>query len=395
MGRLPPDVFTDLDARLAPVDDELRRRYPGDPAAGSPCTPSTSRPTGSARTWSPQWGGDGAGGALDEHPPPPFDPALAARVRGQARPGADRGPADRLRGRLRRAPRRRRGRRRARGGRGAARRPARRRSSGCGASAWRRRPGARAVRTLDVFLDALGPPPPGFVDHPAQGERAGAGRRHGRPVWTAGEGLRAAAGSLRFEIQIETPPAVLGADGTATVARLIAAAGGRCTGLHYGTYDYSAARRHRGGLPEHWTTRRPTTPRRCMQVAAAGTGVRLSRRLDQRAAGRRHRDAVRAAWDAARPAGPALAGARLLPGLGPAPGPAADPVRGHVRVLPRRRAGRRRPAAALPGPPRAAGSSTSRRRPGRWPGSCCAAWTAARSIDGRGRRSTGPHWRAQ
>ncbi|MCB7230962.1 hypothetical protein LI244_15190, partial [Dorea formicigenerans] len=48
-------------------------------------------------------------------------------------------------------------------------------------------------------------------------------------------------GALRFELQIESPQAVVGADGTATVARAIHAADGRCTGLHYGTYDYSAA----------------------------------------------------------------------------------------------------------------------------------------------------------
>jgi hypothetical protein len=45
---------------------------------------------------------------------------------------------------------------------------------------------------------------------------------------------------LRFEIQVETPQSILGPDGTALVARMIRAAQGRCTGLHYGTYDYSA-----------------------------------------------------------------------------------------------------------------------------------------------------------
>ena len=82
-----------------------------------------------------------------------------------------------------------------------------------------------------------------------------------------------------------------------------------------------------------------------MQVAAAGTGVRALRRLDQRPAGRRpRRGAGRLA--AARPAGPPLAGARLLPGLGPAPGPAADPVRRHLRLLPRRACRGRRAGCA-------------------------------------------------
>src|SRR5690242_7978223 len=46
--------------------------------------------------------------------------------------------------------------------------------------------------------------------------------------------------SVRFEVQVETPQTILGADGTALVARLVHASGGRLTGLHYGTYDYSA-----------------------------------------------------------------------------------------------------------------------------------------------------------
>ena len=117
----------------APALSGRRRR----PAAGAhrlrpgrPVRPGHGRPVGRG----------GAAGARRA-------PAAAVRpgTRGagprQARPRADRGPADRLRGRVRRTARRRRGRRRARGG-GGARRRRRRRSSGCGSSAWRRRPGA-------------------------------------------------------------------------------------------------------------------------------------------------------------------------------------------------------------------------------------------------------------
>ena len=82
-------------------------------------------------------------------------------------------------------------------------------------------------------------------------------------------------GDLRFEIQIETPPAVLGSDGTATVARMIDAAGGRLVGLHYGTYDYSAAM---GVAAAYQSLEHPVADhaKSVMQVAAAGTGVRLS-----------------------------------------------------------------------------------------------------------------------
>ena len=83
------------------------------------------------------------------------------------------------------------------------------------------------------------------------------------------------AGSLRFEVQVETPQAVLGADGSATVARVVHAAGGRCTGLHYGTYDYSASL---GVAAAHQAMDHPVADhaKAVMQVAAAQTGVRVS-----------------------------------------------------------------------------------------------------------------------
>ena len=80
---------------------------------------------------------------------------------------------------------------------------------------------------------------------------------------------------LGFEIQIETPQAVLASDGTATVARMIHAAAGRVTGLHYGTYDYSAAL---GIAPAQQSLDHPVADhaKAVLQVAAAGTGVFVS-----------------------------------------------------------------------------------------------------------------------
>jgi citrate lyase beta subunit len=82
-------------------------------------------------------------------------------------------------------------------------------------------------------------------------------------------------GRLRFEVQVETPQAVLGADGTATLTRMISAGGGRVSGLHYGTYDYSAAL---GIAAAHQSMEHPAADhaKAVMQLAAAGTGVRLS-----------------------------------------------------------------------------------------------------------------------
>jgi citrate lyase beta subunit len=84
-----------------------------------------------------------------------------------------------------------------------------------------------------------------------------------------------AAESLRFEIQVETPQAILGSDGTALIARMIAAGAGRVTGLHYGTYDYSASL---GVAAAHQSMEHAVADhaKDVMQVAAAGTGVFVS-----------------------------------------------------------------------------------------------------------------------
>ncbi len=87
--------------------------------------------------------------------------------------------------------------------------------------------------------------------------------------------LALADGSLSFEVQVETPQAVGGPDGTALVARMVHASGGRCTGLHYGTYDYSASL---GIAAAHQSLEHPAADhaKSVLQVAAAGTGVRVS-----------------------------------------------------------------------------------------------------------------------
>jgi hypothetical protein len=84
-----------------------------------------------------------------------------------------------------------------------------------------------------------------------------------------------AAGALRFELQIEVPQAVVGPDGVATVARLVQAAAGRCEGLHYGTYDFSAAA---GVVAGQQSLDHPLADhaKAVMQLAAAQTGIRVS-----------------------------------------------------------------------------------------------------------------------
>ncbi len=128
----------------------------------------------------------------------------------------------------------------------------------------------RSVRTLELVLDAG--VPAGFV---FTVPKLRAAEQVTATVWLC-EALEQAhglpAGTLRFELQIESPQAVLGADGTATVARALHLADGRCAGLHYGTYDYSAAC---GIAPQQQALDHAVADhaKAVMQTAAAQTGV--------------------------------------------------------------------------------------------------------------------------
>jgi OHCU decarboxylase len=133
----------------------------------------------------------------------------------------------------------------------------------------------RGIRSLDLVLAAAGGVPPGFVVTLPKVTSLD----QVRAMVVLCERLEAAhgltAGSLRFEVQVETPQAVLGADGVATVAPMLHAAAGRCTGLHYGTYDYSASL---GVAAAYQSMEHPVADhaKDVMQVAAAQTGVRVS-----------------------------------------------------------------------------------------------------------------------
>ncbi|MBS3940655.1 MAG: aldolase [Actinobacteria bacterium] len=84
-----------------------------------------------------------------------------------------------------------------------------------------------------------------------------------------------AAGSLRFEAQIETTPSVLGPDGRVALRDLRDAGAGRMCAAHVGVYDYSAGL----GLPP--AEQRLDHPaldaaRHLLQISFAGSEVRLS-----------------------------------------------------------------------------------------------------------------------
>jgi citrate lyase beta subunit len=138
----------------------------------------------------------------------------------------------------------------------------------------------RSFRTFDLFLTRLlertaGALPPNFVvtlpkiTTPEQ-VAALAAACDAFEYWRD-----LAAGSLRFELMIETTQSVFAADGSVALPRLIAEGGGRIVAAHFGTYDYTAAC---SITAAHQHMRHPVCDfaKHVMQVALAGTGIWLS-----------------------------------------------------------------------------------------------------------------------
>jgi citrate lyase beta subunit len=127
----------------------------------------------------------------------------------------------------------------------------------------------RALRTLDLFLEHY--PLPFVVTLP----KVSGPDQVSAMVVLCSRLEKAYERSLAFEIQIELPAAIVGANGRAVVARLINAAAGRCVGLHFGTYDYTSAL---GIAAGRQSLDHPAADyaKSVMQAAAAQTGVRLS-----------------------------------------------------------------------------------------------------------------------
>ena len=131
---------------------------------------------------------------------------------------------------------------------------------------------ARGLRTLAGFLESLGRVPDGFVVTLPKVTSTEQVEAMVRTCEHVDEDL---GGHLEFEIQVETPQSVLGPKGHVMLSRMIRAAEGRLTAFHYGTYDYTAACGIAAGQQslDHPAADYAKT---VMQVAAAGTGVRLS-----------------------------------------------------------------------------------------------------------------------
>ncbi|WP_336032636.1 DUF6986 family protein [Geodermatophilus sp. FMUSA9-8] len=132
----------------------------------------------------------------------------------------------------------------------------------------------RGVRSLDLFLGRLGTGSATRATRATVTLPKVTDVEQVRAFLPVLDALEAAHGvALDLELQVETPQAVLGGDGAVTLARMVHAAGPRLTGLHHGTYDYSAAL---GIAAAHQSSDHPALDlaKQLMQVAVAGTGAR-------------------------------------------------------------------------------------------------------------------------
>ena len=139
---------------------------------------------------------------------------------------------------------------------------------------------ARAGRTLDLFVTSLaersgGKLPAHFAVTLPKVASLEEVTALGRLLEDLESRLRLEAGAFTIELMVETPRALLAPDGRCPLPALVAATRGRCAGVHFGVYDYSAALKI---APSQHRLRHPACDhaRHVMQVALAGSGILLS-----------------------------------------------------------------------------------------------------------------------
>jgi citrate lyase beta subunit len=139
---------------------------------------------------------------------------------------------------------------------------------------------SRGARTLGLFIDRLlaesgGRLPDGFVITLPKVTVAEQPRALVRLLEILERRHRLAEGTLRLEIMIEVTQALLGADGRSPLPGFLHACEGRCTGAHFGTYDFTASCNITAAYQamDHPLCRLATG---LMVLAYAGTGVFLS-----------------------------------------------------------------------------------------------------------------------
>lgn len=138
----------------------------------------------------------------------------------------------------------------------------------------------RSIRTLDLFVSALseatgGKLPPNFVITLPKVVIPEQMAALARLLDALEPALGLAAGSLKFEMMVETTQAILNERGESSLPRFLDAAGGRCIAAHFGTYDYTASC---SITAAYQVMDHPACDfaKHMMQVAFAGTGIWLS-----------------------------------------------------------------------------------------------------------------------
>lgn len=138
----------------------------------------------------------------------------------------------------------------------------------------------RSARTLDIFLSTLiaetgGVLPPGFVVTVPKVQIAAQVTAVARLLELLEKRAGLASGALKMELMLETPQAIIGSDGRLPLPSLIEAAQGRCIGVHFGVYDYTASRNITAAYQAmgHAVC---DFAREVMAVSLAGTGIFLS-----------------------------------------------------------------------------------------------------------------------
>ncbi|MFI5350056.1 MAG: DUF6986 family protein [Elusimicrobiota bacterium] len=138
----------------------------------------------------------------------------------------------------------------------------------------------RSARTMDIFLTALIRQTKGRLPnwlcvtlpkivHPGQAAALA------KLLGAFEKKKRLKPGTIKVELMVETPQAVIGADGSSPLRAMADALGARCTGAHFGTYDYTASC-NITAAQQRMRHASCDFAKSVMQVTLAGTGVAMS-----------------------------------------------------------------------------------------------------------------------
>ncbi len=309
----PDDGWRDLLERAHRAAAEHRRRFPGDLGAGQPLETLYVSADRVTATTTVEFGAE-ALRLLDAHTPDSgafevafgVDAAVAERTRARVRAKLERAPVEDLRVDFEDGYGTRPDDEEDRHAEEAARAVQASRADGTAPPSFGLRvksfadgAEARSLRTLDTFLtsltEAAGELPDGFVVTLPKVETPEHVAIFAEALERLEIGLGLAERALRFEVQVETPRSVLGPDGSVAAGSILDAAGGRLAALHFGVFDYTASLRL---MPWEQRLDHPANDfaRHALQVALAGTGVRISDGSSNVAPASDRTDDVHAAW---------------------------------------------------------------------------------------------------